>query len=699
MANSNKMKRKFSLLLLVVGIISGIKSQVVLTENFNSPFSLQTSGWASQNNSVPVGNQGWFQGNGFNTFPAFNGGPNDYYAANFNSSAATNTPGVISNWLISPTVTLMNGATIEFATRTINSATVYPDGMQVRISPIANYTLPSGATSVGSFSNLVFDINPSLSTTVNAIQTGSNVVGYPQSWTIYTATVSGITGTVTGRIAFRYFVTNAGPVGGNSNFIGLDAVKYSLACLPQATISIAQTNTGVCSGSTVGLTASSSGSFVANTYTWSTGATTPSISVNPSVTTVYTVSGETSAGCISTKTVAVTVTVTPVIKVPSYTVCASTPVTLLASGASSYSWNTGATTSSISVTPSATTIYSVISGGSLCPGAQTSTITIGSQLSMDIDASATTICAGKVVTLTLISGASTFSWSTGSSAPTITVSPSANTTYSVGGINGLCFGGNSINIVVDSNPTITVSSPTALCSQANFTATASGTSLFTFSYGPGPVVINSSSLAALSAPFAASISVSQLTVSGTGTNGCIATLINSITINPNPVVVISASKLTECKTTPSSSPSVTLTASGASSYSWTGGGGNATIIYPTASVSGTSSYTVTGTEANSGCSSKTEITITISDCLGLTSFADSQVTLKAYPNPFSGDLKVSGLEGYVEIYNMLGQKLTRVNLTDEVTTINTQEFNKGIYILKAYNIEGKELKSLKVIKN
>ena len=176
-------------------------------------------------------------------------------------------------------------------------------------------------------------------------------------------------------------------------------------------------------------------------------------------------------------------------------------------------------------------------------------------------------------------------------------------------------------------------------------------------------------------------------------------MINSITINPNPVVVISASKLTECKTTPSSSPSVTLTASGASSYSWTGGGGNATIIYPTASVSGTSSYTVTGTEANSGCSSKTEITITISDCLGLTSFADSQVTLKAYPNPFSGDLKVSGLEGYVEIYNMLGQKLTRVNLTDEVTTINTQEFNKGIYILKAYNIEGKELKSLKVIKN
>jgi hypothetical protein len=694
------MKRKFSLLLLTFGMISGIKSQVVLTENFNSPFSLQTSGWAIQNNSTPAGNQGWFQGNGFNTFPAFNGGPNDYYAANFNSTAASNSTGVISAWLISPVVTLMNGATIEFATRTINSATVYPDGMQVRISPVANYTLPSGATSVGTFSNLVFDINPSLSTTATAVQTGSTVNGYPQSWTTYTATVSGITGTVTGRIAFRYFVTGAGPVGGNSNFIGLDAVKCTSACLPQATISIAQTNTaGVCSGGTVGLTASSSGSFVANTYTWSNGATTPSIAVSPSVTTVYTVSGETSAGCISTRTTVVTVTVTPVIKVPSYTVCASTPITLLASGASSYSWNTGATTASISVTPSVTTVYNVISGGTLCPGAQTSTITIGTQLSMDINASATTICAGKVVTLTAVSAASSFSWSSGGTVPTITVSPASNTTYTVVGLSGLCAGVNTVAIVVNANPTISVTSPSALCSQANFTSTASGTGLFTFYYGPGPVVISSSSAAALSAPFASAITVSQLTVSGTGTNGCVATVVNSITINPNPVVLISASKLTECKTTTSSSPSVTLTASGASTYSWTGGGSNATLIFPTASVSGTSSYTVTGTSAGSGCFSRAEITITISDCLGLEAFGNSQGIIRAYPNPFNEDLKISGLEGYVEIYNMLGQKLTRVNLTEEITTVNTQEFNKGIYILKAYSTEGKELKSLKLIKN
>ncbi len=57
------------------------------------------------------------------------------------------------------------------------------------------------------------------------------------------------------------------------------------------------------------------------------------------------------------------------------------------------------------------------------------------------------------------------------------------------------------------------------------------------------------------------------------------------------------------------------------------------------------------------------------------------------------------MEGFVEIYNMLGQKLTRVDVTEENTRINTQEFNKGIYILNAYNTSGKVVKSLKVIKN
>ncbi len=53
--------------------------------------------------------------------------------------------------------------------------------------------------------------------------------GYPEVWTQYTATLSGIPGGATGRIAWRYFVTDGGPSGANSNYIGIDTVEFTSA--------------------------------------------------------------------------------------------------------------------------------------------------------------------------------------------------------------------------------------------------------------------------------------------------------------------------------------------------------------------------------------------------------------------------------------------------------------------------------------
>ena len=50
--------------------------------------------------------------------------------------------------------------------------------------------------------------------------------GYPSVWTQYSVTLSGISGTPTGRLAFRYFVENGGPAGANSDYIGIDTVAY-----------------------------------------------------------------------------------------------------------------------------------------------------------------------------------------------------------------------------------------------------------------------------------------------------------------------------------------------------------------------------------------------------------------------------------------------------------------------------------------
>jgi len=70
--------------------------------------------------------------------------------------------------------------------------------------------------SVGDFTTLLLDINPTLASG-----------GYPQAWTQYVITLSGLGGPTSGRIAFRYFVTDAGISGSNSDYIGIDTLKIT----------------------------------------------------------------------------------------------------------------------------------------------------------------------------------------------------------------------------------------------------------------------------------------------------------------------------------------------------------------------------------------------------------------------------------------------------------------------------------------
>jgi hypothetical protein len=56
--------------------------------------------------------------------------------------------------------------------------------------------------------------------------TGAN--GYPAAWTQFTITgADGIPASGSGRIAFRYYVTDGGPDGANSNYIGIDTVSIT----------------------------------------------------------------------------------------------------------------------------------------------------------------------------------------------------------------------------------------------------------------------------------------------------------------------------------------------------------------------------------------------------------------------------------------------------------------------------------------
>ncbi len=189
---------------------AGAAHAQTFSESFNTIDTLPGSGWATINNSEPLGTANWFQGNVSFFAPQAGAG---YIAANVNSTAAH---GTISNWLITPARTLTNGDTFQFWTRTV-STPVFPDRLQVRLSSAGNSTnVGTTSTSVGDFSVVLLDINPTYTTG-----------GYPSTWTQFTAVVSGLPAPTLGRFALRYFVEDGGALGSHSTYIGVDEALYT----------------------------------------------------------------------------------------------------------------------------------------------------------------------------------------------------------------------------------------------------------------------------------------------------------------------------------------------------------------------------------------------------------------------------------------------------------------------------------------
>ena len=189
-------------------------------ENFDTFQNSIHRGWLAINNSRPIGSSTWQQGvYGLAFFGGYFGVPahshfasaTEYAYCEFSCGSGTAT---LSCWLISPVLQIKNGDVISFWTRISEPPVSYPDRLQVYVNTKNDGTdVGSDAGSTGDFSELLFDINPDL-----------KVDAYPTDWKKYEWTVSGLSSTdrTKSRIGFRYFVTNGGPNGINSNFVALD---------------------------------------------------------------------------------------------------------------------------------------------------------------------------------------------------------------------------------------------------------------------------------------------------------------------------------------------------------------------------------------------------------------------------------------------------------------------------------------------
>ena len=125
--------KSFAVLALLLGSLvapATAHADPLLFEDFSNIGDLAGNGWILQNNSTPGGSTSWFQGNA-GVFAATDG-TDGYIAANYLNAGAG---GDISNWLLTPELTLNDGDTLSFMTRANGE---FADGLEVRFGTGTN---------------------------------------------------------------------------------------------------------------------------------------------------------------------------------------------------------------------------------------------------------------------------------------------------------------------------------------------------------------------------------------------------------------------------------------------------------------------------------------------------------------------------------------------------------------------------------
>jgi PKD repeat protein len=258
---------------------------------------------------------------------------------------------------------------------------------------------------------------------------------------------------------------------------GTDSTKTNVLVKQSPTVQISGNNS-VCAGQEITLVASG-----AATYSWNTGQNSASITVTQTSTRTYTVTGTAENGCINTASKEVTSVPLPIVSAgANQVICQGQSIQLSASGATTYSWNTGANTAIINVSPANTTTYTVTGTTNGCSATAQVTVTVNPPPVANAG-TGQTICAGTSATLNA-SGGNTYSWNTGATTPSITVSPATTTTYTVTAFVGTCSSQAQVTVTVLPKPTAgfnySVSGFTA-----NFTNTTAGGTSYTWNFGDG----------------------------------------------------------------------------------------------------------------------------------------------------------------------------------------------------------------------
>ena len=445
---------------------------------------------------------------------------------------------------------------------TLGSATVSANG---GTGPFSYTWIPSGQTSSvgtnlspGTYTILVYDNGSN----TNYTTTTTFISPVPLTGTISNTFILPCNGSTSGTAAVvnlaggsgnqSYSWTNGTFTQSTSSIGGLSAGVYTVSvtdaltsCIFTTTLSILQpspvsvmmfvNNPTVCAGQSSTLTAMGSGGSPGYIFAWSGGPTTDTfvVSSNSAGTYSYSVFVQDSHGCPATAVTTVTYVPNPTITVSNSSICPLQTGTLIANGASTYTWNGSWVSNSFTDAPSSTQQYSVVGSAQMCTSSATGSIVLKS-IPVPTLVSNSPVCTGQNLTFTALGG-STFVWlgpqSYSSLLQTNTISsasPFHNGLYNVTvTAANACTATAAINLSIHATPSISATGGT-VCSTQTLNLTAN--SVFGSSYyWTGPQLYNSVFQNPSVSNPAASVS-GNYTVRATSPLGCTNTAVVDVTV-------------------------------------------------------------------------------------------------------------------------------------------------------------------------
>lgn len=321
---------------------------------------------------------------------------------------------------------------------------------------------------------------------------------------------------------------------------------------------------------------------------------------------------------------------------------------------------------------------------------------ISASVPVTITASGTaSICPGASASLSAVAsggtgGPYTFFWMPGSlSGSTISVSPASTTTYTVTATDGAAGTGTAtVTVTVLPLPLVSFSSNIAsgcasLCVGFTDASTISSGTIVAWSWNFGDANTANSQNPSNCYNIPGSYTASLTAISS---SGCAATYtnVNMISVYPYPTANFSTSL------SPPNTINFTDLSIAASSWSWDfGDGNNSTLQNPVHTYASPGNYTVTLIVQNSfGCSDTVTIVIVVT---GINEYYLNDI-ISISPNPLNTssviefkNTNLNLLNANILLFDVLGKEIKKIEIGNYKTTIEKGELNPGIYFYQVIN--------------